>query len=124
MRSERCREVPILQAASFTGFKTWTVDRVELAAGQLLRLTPTLEIGEVTEKVTAEATAELIQTEKGSVKSTIEQKQILDLPLNGRNPVELVRLTPGMRYLGQQGGFEREPSFKAWAAETMAPSSS
>ena len=57
--------------------------------------------------MTAEATAELIQTEKGSVKSTIEQKQILDLPLNGRNPVELVRLTPGMRYLGQQGGFER-----------------
>ena len=27
--------------------------------------------------------------------------------MNGRNPVELVRLTPGMRYLGQQGGFER-----------------
>ena len=51
--------------------------------------------------------AELVQTEKGSVESTIEQKQIVELPLNGRNPVELVRLIPGMRYLGQQGGTER-----------------
>jgi hypothetical protein len=89
--------------ASFTGFKTWTVDRVELTLGQRLRLSPILEVGEVTEKVTVEAQAELVQTEKGSLEATIAQKQIVDLPLNGRNPVELVRLVPGMRYLGQDG---------------------
>jgi Carboxypeptidase regulatory-like domain len=93
--------------ASFTGFKTWVVESAELSLGERKRVSPVLTVGEITDKVTVEATAELIQTEKGSVESTIEQKQILDLPLNGRNPVELVRLIPGMRYLGQQGGTER-----------------
>jgi hypothetical protein len=93
--------------ASFTGFKTWSLERTELGVGQLLRLSPALEIGEVSQRVEVEAVAELVQTEKGSVEATIEQKQIVELPLNGRNPVELVRLIPGMRYLGQQGGTER-----------------
>ena len=67
---------------------------------------PVLTVGEISDKVTVEAQAELIQTEKGSLESIVEQKQIVELPLNGRNPVELVRLIPGMRYLGQ-GGPER-----------------
>ena len=57
--------------------------------------------------MTVEAQAELIQTEKGSLESIIEQKQIVELPLNGRNPVELVRLIPGMRYLGARRDRER-----------------
>ncbi|MEW5979482.1 MAG: TonB-dependent receptor [Acidobacteriota bacterium] len=92
--------------ASFTGFKTWALARTELTLGEKKRLSPVLEVGEVTEKITVEAQGELIQTEKGSVESTIGAKQIVELPLNGRSPVELVRLVPGMRYLGQ-GGPER-----------------
>lgn len=92
--------------ASFTGFKTWVVEKTELSLGERKRVSPVLSVGEVTERVSVEATAELIQTEKGSVEATIAQKTIVDLPLNGRNPVELVRLIPGMRYLGQ-GGPER-----------------
>jgi len=42
-----------------------------------------------------------MQTERASVESVIEEKLIRELPLNGRNPVELVRLAPGMRYLGK-----------------------
>ena len=53
-----------------------------------------------------EARVELLQTEKGSLETIVEQKQIVELPLNGRNPVELVRLVPGMRF-GGQGGPER-----------------
>ena len=47
-----------------------------------------MEVGEVTEKITVEATAELIQTEKNSVESVIEEKQIRELPLIGRDPVQ------------------------------------
>src|SRR5204863_8095657 len=43
---------------------------------------------------------ELVQTEHASVEVAIEQKQIRDLPLNGRDPVQMVSLVPGMRYLG------------------------
>ena len=93
-------------AASLTGFKTWLLERVELTLGERKRLSPVLDVGAITEKITIEAQAEIIQTEKGSVEATIASKLIADLPLNGRNPVELVRLIPGMRYLGQ-GGPER-----------------
>ena len=92
--------------AAFTGFKTWVVENTELTLGERKRMSPVLTVGEISDKVTVEAQAELIQTEKGSLESVVEQKQIVELPLNGRNPVELVRLIPGMRYLGQ-GGPER-----------------
>jgi len=92
--------------AAFTGFKTWVVESTELTLGERKRLSPVLTVGEISDKVTVEAQAELIQTEKGSLESIVEQKQIVELPLNGRNPVELVRLIPGMRYVGQ-GGPER-----------------
>ena len=92
--------------AAFSGFKTWVVESTELTLGERKRISPVLTVGEISDKVTVEATAELIQTEKGSLESVVAQKQIVELPLNGRNPVELVRLIPGMRYLGQ-GGPER-----------------
>ncbi|MEW5980466.1 MAG: TonB-dependent receptor [Acidobacteriota bacterium] len=93
-------------SVSAAGFKTWALAKTELTLGELKRLTPVLTLGEVSETVEVTGTVELVQTEKGSLESTIQAKQITDLPLNGRNPVELVRLVPGMRYLGQ-GGAER-----------------
>ena len=92
---------PYSVSVSLPGFKTWAVTRTELTVGERKRLSPVLEVGEVTQKITVEATAELVQTEKGSVESVIEEKQIRELPLNGRNPVELVRLVPGVRYIGK-----------------------
>ncbi len=85
------------------GFSTWEVARVDLAAGEQKRLAPGLKVGDVKEQVTVEATTALIQTEKVSVEMVIEEKQIRDLPLNGRNPIEMVMLAPGMRWLGSSG---------------------
>jgi len=97
---------PYSVTATFAGFKTWTLERTELTIGERKRIAPVLQVGEVSDKVTVEARVELLQTEKGSLETIVEQKQIVELPLNGRNPVELVRLVPGMRF-GGQGGPER-----------------
>lgn len=94
-------------AVSLSGFKTWKLDRTELVAGEKKRVTPLLEVGEVTEEVRVEAGAELVQTERASLESVIEEKQIRDLPLLGRNAIELVQLVPGMRFVGV-GGLARE----------------
>ncbi|HUQ91574.1 MAG TPA: carboxypeptidase regulatory-like domain-containing protein [Bryobacteraceae bacterium] len=83
------------------GFRTWTLATTQLTVGERKRLSPKLEVGEVTERVNVETTAELVQTERGAVDSVVEQRQIRDLPLNGRNPVELVNLVPGVRFLGR-----------------------
>jgi len=90
-------------SVSLAGFKTWFLERTELTLGERKRVSPVLEVGQISEKVTVETQVELVQTEKGSLESIVERKQILELPLNGRNPVELVRLIPGMRFLGQNG---------------------
>lgn len=91
-------------AVSLAGFKTWKVDRLTLTIGDRSRLSPVLQVGDVKEQVSVEATTELIQTDKASVEDVVSQKQIRDLPLNGRNPVQLVSLAPGMQYEGQAGG--------------------
>jgi hypothetical protein len=88
------------------GFKVWRLEKLQLTVGQRNRISPVLEVGEVTEQVTVEGVSELIQTEKSSVEGVVVQKQIQELPLNGRNTVQLVSLIPGMRYVSK-GGPER-----------------
>ncbi|MGH9662653.1 MAG: TonB-dependent receptor domain-containing protein [Bryobacteraceae bacterium] len=84
-------------------FLTWRLARIEMTAGEQRRLSPTLQVGDVQQTVTVEAGVELMQTEKASVEAAIEEKQIRDLPINGRNPIELVNLVPGMRFNGAGG---------------------
>lgn len=95
---------PYNVSVTMQGFKTWTVPSTVLAIGQLSRFSPTLDVGGSTEQITVVADAELLQTENASVDSVVQQKQIRDLPLNGRNAVQLVSLAPGMQYTGQAGG--------------------
>jgi hypothetical protein len=93
-------------SVTLAGFKTWSMERVELTVGQRLRVTPVLELGDVTEQITVESGGvELIQTEKSTVQATVEARQIVDLPINGRNPAALVNLVPGMRFV-RVTGFE------------------
>ncbi|MEK7407228.1 MAG: carboxypeptidase regulatory-like domain-containing protein [Acidobacteriota bacterium] len=91
-------------AVSSPGFNTSQIKDVTLTAGDQKRLQPVLTVGEVKQQVTVQAGIELVQTERASVEMAIEQKQIRDLPLNGRNAVQMVALTPGMRYLGVTQG--------------------
>lgn len=90
---------------SAPGFKTWNLRGLVLSVGERKRIEPTLEVGQITEQVTVHSSLELVQTDKSSVEMTVEERQIRDLPLNGRNPIELVNLTPGMRFLSK-GGFD------------------
>jgi outer membrane receptor protein involved in Fe transport len=90
-------------SATAPGFAAWRTPRIDLAAGEQRRLAPTLRVGDVKEQVTVEAQPAIVQTEKASVEMAIEEKQIRDLPLNGRNPIEMVMLAPGMRWLGAAG---------------------
>ena len=97
---------PYSVSVTNTGFSTWKLERIDLTVASRQRISPVLKVGEVTEQIRVDATAELIQTDRSSVSTVVEEKQIRELPLNGRNPVQLVALAPGMRYLGR-GGPER-----------------
>ena len=89
------------------GFKTWQLAEVELTVGDRSRLSPELTVGEINESVAVTENAELLQTEKSSVESVVQLQQIRELPLDTRNPLALVALVPGMRYVSTQSGGER-----------------
>ena len=89
------------------GFKTWQMTDAELTVGDRSRLSPVLTVGEITEAVSVTANAELLQTEKSDVESVVQMQQIRELPLDTRNPLALVSLVPGMRYVSTETGGER-----------------
>ena len=77
------------------GFSTQQKENLTLVAEQNAGVNFTLQPGQVSEKVTVEATAALLQTESAELSQTIDEHSINELPLNGRNPADLVFLAPG-----------------------------
>lgn len=80
-----------------SGFRTATVNEIKLDVGQIRTVDVTLSPGAVTETVTVTAAGgAAIETTSSTVSQTIENKRIVDLPLNSRNPFSLATLTPGV----------------------------
>jgi hypothetical protein len=93
---------PSVPAGSYTltaelkGFKTSRQTGNLLVVGTPLTIDVTLGVGETTEILNVEATAAAIQTENASIGNVVSEKAIRDLPLNGRNPLNLLVLEPGV----------------------------
>ena len=75
-----------------TGFATYVQSGIVLQVNNNATVDVTMKIGEVSTQVQVEANAALVDTQGTSVGAVIEQKRIVELPLNGRNPVELIQL--------------------------------
>ena len=94
------------------GFKTVTKTDIELQVQQTARVDISMEVGQVTESIEVSANAVMMATENATVGTVIENKRIVELPLNGRNFLQLVSLSPNVTYgfatpgqvSGRQGG--------------------
>ncbi len=87
------------------GFRRFVRPNVELETGQQLRLDAELEIGALTETVTVTSAAPSINLEQGAVKGdVIVYEEIQDLPLDGRDFMNLAFLVPGVMPLFRGGG--------------------
>ena len=96
--------------AAASGFKKTSVSGIQVAAGADTKNTVTLQPGGASDTVTVNASDEAqLQTDSGTVQSTVSNKSVQDLPLNGRNFIDLVQLqpgvTPGDQNNVQAGGF-------------------
>lgn len=78
------------------GFKTSEKTGNALEVGTPLTVDLNLEVGDVAEKVTVVASTETLQTANATIGNVVEQKAIETLPLNGRNPLTLLLLEPGV----------------------------
>jgi hypothetical protein len=85
------------------GFASWQLERMEVTSQENKRVSPVLTVGTTQQQVTITAGVDLVQTEDAAVAGAIEESQIRELPLNGRDSIQMVELTPGMRYLGLGG---------------------
>ncbi|ADV82091.1 TonB-dependent receptor [Terriglobus saanensis] len=77
------------------GFKSSNTASLAVEAGDRARADAHLEPGASSETITVEAQTPLLQADTATVSSTVTAKAVQDLPLNGRNFVQLVQLTPG-----------------------------
>jgi hypothetical protein len=77
------------------GFKTSTTNDLAVEAGDRARADAHLELGAESQTVEVTAQTPLLQAENATVSSTVTAKAVQDLPLNGRNLVQLVQLVPG-----------------------------
>jgi hypothetical protein len=76
------------------GFRSAVENEVLLQVGQTVRLNFELQVGNVTETVEVSAAAEHLDTETTTVGTVIDNRRIEDLPLNGRNYLQLASLVP------------------------------
>lgn len=81
---------------TLSGFRTAEFSQVEIHVGVERSLTARLEVGQVTETVTVSVGDTVVQTTTPEVTQTVVERQIKDLPLDGRNPIELIRLQAGV----------------------------
>ncbi|MEO7653848.1 MAG: TonB-dependent receptor, partial [Bryobacteraceae bacterium] len=83
-------------AVEVPGFKRFEQINIQLATNQVLGLNVTLEVGAVTEKVEITAGAPLVNTQTSETGTLVGSTQIVELPLNGRNIIQLATLTNGV----------------------------
>src|SRR6266446_8109363 len=78
------------------GFKKFQKNHNNLEVGTPLTVDAAMEVGQVSEVVTVEGGVEQLQTSNATLGNVVEQKAIETLPLNGRNPLALLLLEPGV----------------------------
>jgi hypothetical protein len=83
--------------AELTGFASLVRPGVELLLGRQVTLNLEMAISTVQETVTVTGAAPLIDTTSSNIAGNIDSRQMQDLPLNGRNWMDLTLLAPGSR---------------------------
>lgn len=77
------------------GFRRAVLKDIALAVDQTVRVDVTLQLGEVSQQVTVESVAPLVQTDTSTIGQVVEGDQVKTLPLNERNFVAFALLVPG-----------------------------
>src|SRR5579884_322061 len=86
------------------GFKTEAAQNIQVQVQQTVRLDFALQVGQVSESVEVQASAAQLQAENATVGTVIENKRIVEMPLNGRSYLQLVSLAPNVTTLSASAG--------------------
>ncbi|MBN8729188.1 MAG: TonB-dependent receptor [Acidobacteria bacterium] len=92
-------------SVEMSGFKSETKKGVRLQINEKVRVDFTLQVGAQSERITVSAEAATLRTDEASVGGTVEQRRLVELPLNGRNVGNFAVLNPGVQF-GSRGGYD------------------
>ncbi len=104
--SEGNYKAPFLRPGTYSisvemsGFKKAIRDKVELVINQIATIDISLEPGNITEQVTIQAEAPVIESANADRGGVIDRQRVVELPLNARNPFMLGMLTAGVNFNG------------------------
>jgi hypothetical protein len=85
------------------GFKKTVADAVDLHVAENKVVNLDLQVGQVSEVVNVSSDAQPVETRSGGIGSLISEKQVTELPLNGRNYAQLALMVPGVSPVTQAG---------------------
>ena len=78
------------------GFRKSERRGILVQANENIRVDTALEVGNVQEAVTVDAQVTKVETRSATLSQTVDSKRVVELPLNGRNPADLVLLAAGV----------------------------
>ncbi|MPY89712.1 MAG: hypothetical protein GEU99_17545 [Luteitalea sp.] len=90
------------------GFKTFVQDGIQVQVDENRRVNVVMVIGELAESVTVAAQTAQVDTRTGALREVIDAARIVELPLNGRNPLQLQYLVAGAGGRTPQGQTQNE----------------
>jgi carboxypeptidase family protein len=97
-----------------TGFSKAVREPVTVAVQTTARIDVALAVGNINQTVEVTAQTPLIQAEASSLGTVVDQRQVNELPLNGRNPMSLAALSPSVVPQGQSGSTPTGTNPFAW----------
>jgi Carboxypeptidase regulatory-like domain len=92
---------PLIPSGSYSvhvelrGFKSLRQSGVYLRVNEQLTVQVALQVGELTEQLTVDAIAPMVEATSGVLRETVDHVRVSELPLNGRNVLQLQVLVPG-----------------------------
>lgn len=87
-----------------SGFHKYERQNILLRTNENIRVDVGLEVGNVTEAVTVTTSTAQVDTRSATLNHTVDSKRIVEMPLNGRNPADLVLMAPGVTPVGGNTG--------------------
>jgi hypothetical protein len=79
--------------ATVPGFQTYVQRGIVLRVNDSAQINVAMKVGAVAEKVEVTANAAMVQTQQNTISQVVDQQRIVDLPLNGRDPTELITIS-------------------------------
>jgi hypothetical protein len=80
---------------SATGFNNYLQSGIILQVGNKVQVNVTLQLGAVSQEVHVSANAAMVEMQDTSISQVVDQRRIVDLPLNGRQATDLILLSGG-----------------------------